>query len=271
MKNLIGDQEKLKQDSAAALDKKTLANQAKQEEKLEQAAQDLQRATAPTSPATAQSLNDAAQQMQRASDKLAAGQNAGTAQQAALDALQQARQQLQPDLAQAAQADQAAAALEKLLERLAQIIRAEQKLQIDTSLADADPAVPVAPLATAQGNNMTATDALRPDVAAQNAEAGTLLAEAGQDMATAQTATTNRQLTNAQTAEVVALDKLYKAKALLAQQRAADAPPPPADPQAAAALEQAEQQIDQAPEPFLVDSIIAVIEIDRLSKSINFF
>ena len=95
LKNLIGDQERLKQVSAGAPDNKPLA---KQEERLQQAAQDLQRAAAPTSPAAAQSLNDAAQQMQRAGDKLAAGQNAGPAQQAALDALQQARQQLQPEL-----------------------------------------------------------------------------------------------------------------------------------------------------------------------------
>ena len=243
LKNLIGDQEKLKQDSAAAPDNKTLA---KQEEKLEQAAQDLQRATAPASPAAAKSLNDAAQQMQRASDNLAAGQNASPAQQAALDALQQAKQELQPDLAQAAQADQAAAVLAKLLERLSQIILAEQKVQLDTGLAAAAPAASVAPLATAQGNNMTATDALRPDVATQNAEAGTLLAEAGQDMATAQTAITKRQLATAQPAEQAALDQLYKTKALFEQQLAAAAPPPPADPQAAAALEQTEQQIDKA-------------------------
>ena len=243
LKNLIGDQEKLKQDSAAAPDNKPLA---KQEEKLQQAAQDLQRATAPTSPATAKSLNDAAQQMQRASDNLAAGQNAGPAQQAALDALQQARQELQPDLAQATQADQAAAALAKLLERLSQIIRAEQQLQLDTGLAAATPATPVAPLATAQGTNATATDALRPDAAQQNAEAGTLLANAGLDMTTAQTAITGRQLAAAQPAEQAALDKLYKAKALFEQQLAADTPPTPANPQAAAALDQAEQQIAKA-------------------------
>jgi len=246
LKNLIGDQEKLKQDSAAAPDKKTLADQAQQEKKLQLAAQDLQRATAPTSPAVAQSLNDAAQQMQRASDKLAAGQNAGPAQQAALDALQQARQQLQPELADAAQADKTAAALEKLLDRLAQIISAEQKLVLDTGLAAAAPAGSVAPLATAQTNNLTATDALRPDIAKQNADAGTLLADAGQDMTIAQTALAGRQLPAAQPAEQAALDKLYKAKALLTQQLAADAPPPPENPQAAAALDQAQQQIGQA-------------------------
>ena len=239
LKNLISDQERLQQASAGAPDAKPLA---KQEERLQQTAQDLQRATAPTNPAAARSLNDAAQQMQRAGDKLAAGQNAGPAQQAALDALQQARQQLQPELSEAAQADQANAVLEKLLERLAQIIRVEQKLQLDTGLAADAPASPVAPLATTQTNNLIATDALRPDVAKQNADAGALLADAGLDMTTVQSAITGRQLQAAQPAEHAALDKLYKAKALLA----ADAPPAPENPQAAAALDQAEQQIDKA-------------------------
>ncbi len=235
LKNLIGEQERLQQTSADAHDTKPLA---KQEEQLQQTAQDLQRAAAPTSPTAAQSLNDAAQQMQRASAKLAAGQNAGPAQQAALDALQQARQQLQPALAQTAQSDQTAAALEKLLDRLAPIIRAEQQLQLDTGRATAEPA--------AQTSNLTATDALRPDVAKQNPEAGALLADAGQAMTTAHTAITNEQFPTAQPAEQAALDKLYQAKTLLEQQLATVAPPAPANPQAAAALAQAQQQVGQA-------------------------
>ena len=111
LKKLIGDQEKLRQDTqaAAASNSPALPALASAEAKLQQAAQALQRSTATLSPAAAQALNEAAQQMQLAQASLAQGQNAAPVQQAALGALQQARQELQPELAKAEQAEAAAA------------------------------------------------------------------------------------------------------------------------------------------------------------------
>ena len=244
LKKLIGDQEKLKQDTAAAAarDRSALPALAAAEAKLQQAAQAIQRATGEPSPAAAQALNAAAQQMQRAQDNLAKSENAAPAQQAALDALQQARQQLQPELAKAEQAAQAAAALESLLERLVKIIRDQQQVLLDTGAVVAAPAL----LAAAQGKLVGATDALRADVALQNGEAAKLLVDASQDMTIAKTNLTSRQLQAAQPAEQTALNKLYKAKSLLEQQQPPQPENPAAAAAAAAALEQAQQQVNQA-------------------------
>jgi len=241
LKNLINDQAKLMQAGATAPDGKTLTKQVASQDKLQQDAQDLQRATAPVSPAIAQALGDAAQQMQRASVKLAAAQNASTPQQAALDALQQARQKLQPELAKAEQEKTAETALENLLARLAKIILDQQKILLATGKIATAPDS----LANTQGQVATATGALQPEVTQHNPTAGSELTIASRNMEETKQALLGHQSSQAKSTAQTALEKLYQVKTLLEQQLSPKPENAEAQAAAAAALDQAQKQIAQ--------------------------
>ena len=241
LKNLINDQAKLMQAGATAPDGKTLTKQVASQDKLQQDAQDLQRATAPVSPAIAQALGDAAQQMQRASVKLAAAQNASTPQQAALDALQQARQKLQPELAKAEQEKTAETALENLLARLAKIILDQQKILLATGKIATVPDS----LANTQGQVATATGALQPEVTQHNPTAGSELTIASRNMEETKQALLGHQSSQAKSTAQTALEKLYQVKTLLEQQLSPKPENAEAQAAAAAALDQAQKQIAQ--------------------------
>ena len=241
LKNLISDQAKLMQAGANAPDGKTLTKQVAPQDKLQQDAQDLQRATAPVNPAIAQAMGDAAQQMQRASVKLAAAQNASTPQQAALDALQQARQKLQPELAKAEQEKTAETALENLLARLAKIILDQQKILLATGKIATVPDS----LANTQGQVATATGAMQPEVTQQNPTAGSELMIASRNMEETKQALLGRQSSQAKSTAQTALEKLYQVKTLLEQQLSPKPENAEAQAAAAAALDQAQKQIAQ--------------------------
>ena len=241
LKNLINDQAKLMQAGAAAPDGKIFTKQVAPQDKLQQDAQDLQRATAPVNPAIAQAMGDAAQQMQRASVKLAAAQNASAPQQAALDALQQARQKMQPELAKAEQAQAAETALENLLARLAKIILDQQRILLATGKIATAPDV----LANTQGQVATATGAMQPEVTQQNPTAGSELAIASRNMEETKQALLGRQSSQAKSTAQTALEKLYQVKTLLEQQLSPKPEDAKAQAAAAAALDQAQKQIAQ--------------------------
>ena len=241
LKNLISDQAKLMQAGANAPDGKTLTKQVAPQDKLQQDAQDLQRATAPVNPAIAQAMGDAVQQMQRASVKLAAAQNASTPQQAALDALQQARQKLQPELAKAEQEKTAETALENLLARLAKIILDQQKILLATGKIATVPDS----LANTQGQVATATGAMQPEVTQQNPTAGSELTIASRNMEETKQALLGRQSSQAKSTAQTALEKLYQVKTLLEQQLSPKPENAEAQAAAAAALDQAQKQIAQ--------------------------
>jgi hypothetical protein len=115
---------------------------AKQAE-LAQKAQDLQNKAAPDAPAAADALAKAAANMQQAAGAMnKPGNPAAAQQQAAMQNLAKAEQQLGQKLAQAQAAQAAIAQAEKALSELAKIIEAQQKLQIDTALAAAKPSMP---------------------------------------------------------------------------------------------------------------------------------
>ena len=113
---MIKDQESLKSDTAEleTQNKKDLPRQAPSQGALKDRTQELQAQAANLSPPAATSLGDAAGQMQNAQNSLAEGKNNELAQQAALDALQRADQQLGRDIARLIQV----AALDQKLKRL---------------------------------------------------------------------------------------------------------------------------------------------------------
>ncbi|HWI56014.1 MAG TPA: hypothetical protein VNZ22_02220, partial [Bacillota bacterium] len=100
---------------------------------LKDKVQDLQQKAAKPSPSAAQSMGEATRQMQKSQASLAGGKNNPEAQQAAMDALQQADQQLSQDIAQLEEAQQELAKLEEMQRKLAGIIDKQQKVQFGTA------------------------------------------------------------------------------------------------------------------------------------------
>src|SRR5436190_2318406 len=97
VRQLIKDEEKVKSETAE-VKSKDLPSKAPRQGELKDTAQELQQKSSPKSPAAAQSISEAASQMQKAQNSLASSQNNAPAQQAALDALQRADQQLSQDI-----------------------------------------------------------------------------------------------------------------------------------------------------------------------------
>ena len=77
--------------------------------------------------------------MQKAQNSLANAQNNAPAQQAAIDALKKAEQQLAQDIAQLEKAQQDLAALEALLEELKKVIEGQQNVESKTADEAAKP------------------------------------------------------------------------------------------------------------------------------------
>jgi hypothetical protein len=132
VRELIKEQETLKQEAAAA-EKKDLPGKAPRQGELKDKSQSAQTRAAGKSPEAASSLSEAASQMQKSQNSLAAEQNNTAAQQSALDALQKAEQQLAEDVAKLEQAEQELAQLEDILRRLVAIIEAQQQVHASTA------------------------------------------------------------------------------------------------------------------------------------------
>src|SRR5688572_2040622 len=132
VRQLIKDEEKVKEETAAAKPK-DLPSKAPKPGELKDTAQELQQKASPHSPTAAQSISEASAQMQKAQNSLASSQNNPAAQQAAIDALQRADQQLSQDIAQLEQAQKELAALEEMLQKLHAIIEEQQKVHVNTS------------------------------------------------------------------------------------------------------------------------------------------
>lgn len=144
LRELIQKQEALKADTAAA-EQKDLLSKAPSQGELRDKAQELQQHSASTSPLAAQSIGEAASQMQKAQDSLANSQNNAPAQQAAIDSLQKADQQMSQDIARLEQAKQELAALEELLKKVVALIEGQQKVEASTAKEAVKPSPPPLP------------------------------------------------------------------------------------------------------------------------------
>lgn len=212
---LVRRQEALKQETAAAADRKQLPPKAPQQGELKDIAQDLQARASRPSPEAAQSIGEASGQMQKAQNALAQEQNNDAAQQAAIDALQRADQQLAQNIADLEQAEKDLAQIEELLRRLVGIIGGQQEVQFATTQValrekpDVDAAKRVA---AEQGTVQADTTTLGRDSEALVPAAALPLATAADAMQTAKVDLTKANAAAAEPAQAGALAALYHAK-----------------------------------------------------------
>jgi hypothetical protein len=252
LQQLIKDEEKLR-DETAATDKNSLPAKAPKQGELKDTAQELQEQSGSDSPAAAESIGEAAEQMQKAQNSLANAQNNTPAQQAAIDALKKAEQQLSQDIAKLEQAEKDLAALEELLEKLAKLI--EEQQQVESKTADEATKAenkPLKELATKQDQLRNDTGALEQKAASPAPTAAERLAEAKEHMEDAKKELDKPAAKDAQPDQREALRDLYAAKREIEDQMdklrdMLGMPPSGAElADAASMIEQAQREVDQA-------------------------
>ena len=214
VRELIQQEEKHKEDTAAT-ERTQLRAKAPRQGELKDKAQDLQARAADPSPLAAQSLGEASSQMHKAQNSLAQLQNNAPAQQAALDALQQAEQQLEQDIDKLEQAEKDLAKLEELLKRLIVIIDLQQKAQSATAHLAVQPTPRpenVQPIAAGQGKLGTATTALMQETESLLPPAASHLGDAARHMTSAKGHLDQLAPASAEPAQGEALAAHYLAK-----------------------------------------------------------
>lgn len=212
LRDVIKKQEVLKDESASA-EKNDLASKAPRQGDLRDQTQELQPQAAPASPQAAQSLAEAAGQMQKAQNSLANSQNNAPAQQAALDSLQKADQQLSQDISRLEEAKQELAALEELLKKLVAIIEGQQKVQSVTANEASKPQRgPLEEVAGQQSTLGKETGELQQEAEAPVPPAAEHLSEAKGHMADAKTELDKPAPKSAHPQQAEALVGLYAAK-----------------------------------------------------------
>jgi hypothetical protein len=180
VRELIKNQESLKQETASA-ERKQLPARAPKQGELKDKAQELQARAASPSPEAAQSIGEASSQMQKSQNSLAQEQNNSPAQQAALDALQRADQQLAKDIAELEQAQKDLAQIEEMLKKLVAIIEEQQSAQFATARQTTRPMPEIEAMKTLS----TRQDALATNTAALQQESKALVPAASSHLGSA--------------------------------------------------------------------------------------
>lgn len=212
VRELIKDEEKLKDETAAAK-AKDLPTKAPRQGELKDTAQELQQRASPKSPTAAQSINEAAGQMQKAQNSLASSQNNPAAQQAAIDALQRADQQLSQDIAALEQAQKELAALEEMMQKLQAIIEEQQKVHVGTSKEAVKPEKePLKDLSGRQEKLGNETGELQKETSVPVPTAATHLGNAQNKMGQAKSELDKPEAGSAQPRQEGALKDLYAAQ-----------------------------------------------------------
>ena len=251
LRELIKNQEGLRDDTAK-VDKKELAGKAPKQGELKDTAQELQEKAGSDSPPAAESIGEAAEQMQKAQNSLANAQNNAPAQQAAIDALKKAEQQLAQDIAQLEKAQQDLAALEELLEELKKVIEGQQTVESKTADEAMKPAKPLNELSSQQDQLGSQTSGLEEKAAAPAPAAAERLAEAKDHMQDAKKELDKPAAKDAQPGQREALRDLYAAKREIENQmdKLRDMlgmqPSDASLADAASMIEEAQRQVDQA-------------------------
>jgi len=251
LRELIKNQEGLRDDTAKA-DKKELAGKAPKQGELKDTAQELQEKAGSDSPPAAESIGEAAEQMQKAQNSLANAQNNAPAQQAAIDALKKAEQQLAQDIAQLEKAQQDLAALEELLEELKKVIEGQQTVESKTADEAMKPAKPLNELSSQQDQLGSQTSGLEEKAASPAPAAAERLAEAKDHMQDAKKELDKPAAKDAQPGQREALRDLYAAKREIENQmdKLRDMlgmqPSDASLADAASMIEEAQRQVDQA-------------------------
>ena len=172
VRQLIKDEEKLRDDTRAVeRDASAMRKTAPRQAEIRKRTIDTQKRAATPAPDAAKSLGDAADQMDKVVKALADREprNAPDAQQAAIEALRRAEQQLGTEIARLEQVQQDLAQMEDVRARIARLIRDQQQVGMDTekavALAGAKPTVPPttapAPKALSQDQGKVAAETKR--------------------------------------------------------------------------------------------------------------
>jgi hypothetical protein len=254
LQQLVKDEEKLRDETAAA-DKNSLPAKARTQGELKDTAQELQETAGGDSPAAAESIGEAAEQMQKAQNSLANAQNNTPAQQAAIDALKKAEQQLSQDIAKLEQAEKDLASLDELLEKLAKVIDEQQQVESKTADEATKPeSRPLKDLASKQDQLGNDTAGLEQKAGSAAPTAAERLAEAKEHMADAKKELDKPAAKDAQPDQREALRDLYAAKREIEDQmdKLRDMlGRPPEDSSladAASMIEQAQREVNEAME-----------------------
>jgi hypothetical protein len=214
VRELIKEEEALKQDAAAAK-KPDLPARAPKQGELKDQAQDAQAKAATRAPDAAESLGEASSQMQKSQNSLAQQQNNEPAQQASIDALKRADEQLGEQIAALEQAEKDLAQLEELLEKLSKVIEDQQSVESSTAKEAVKPqpdANANKQLAASQEKLGGETGQLQEKSTSAAPEASKHLDRAKQNMAQAKSELDKPAPKSAQPGQERALSDLHQAK-----------------------------------------------------------
>jgi hypothetical protein len=255
VQELIKKEEALKEATAAV--EKTpaeLKSKAPAQGEIRDTTQDVQQKAANDAPAAAQALNEAADQMEKAQKDLAGSKNSPESQQAAVDALKKAEQELGEKIAKLEQDEKMLANLEKLLEKVEAIIKDQQNVRLDTAKNAVKPETkPVGEIAKKQDETGQKTGEVQKEAQEPVPSAAEHLGTARGEMSVAKGQLDQRQSMDAQPPQTRALNELYAAKKdiekkmnELRDELGMQNNPEQSLADAAAALEKAQQEVSEA-------------------------
>jgi uncharacterized protein YktA (UPF0223 family) len=255
VQELIKKEEALKEQTAAVEKKpQDLKAKAPEQGDIRVATQEVQQKAADHAPAAAEALNEASDQMEKAQKDLARSRNSPEAQQAAVEALKRAEQELGDKVAKLEENEKQLAALEKLLEKVEALIKDQQAVRLDTAKNAVKPDLkPVGDIATQQKQTGVKTGEVQTEAQEPVPAAAQHLGQAKNQMQDAGGKLDRAQTKDAQPPQTKALNELFAAKREIESQMDAlkkelgqesDNAQSLAD--AAAALEQAQQEVNEA-------------------------
>jgi len=255
VQELIQKEEKLKEETLA-VEKKPAELKAKApvQGEIRDSTQDVQQRAASDAPSAAQALNEAANQMEKAQKDLARSKNSPDAEQAAIEALKKADQELAEKIAKLDKDEKQLAELAKLLEKVEIIIKEEQQVRLDTAKHAVKPDnKPVDEIAQRQHATGEKTAEAQKEAQEPVPSAAAHLGDAKNQMTEAKAQLDKKQSKEAEPPQTQALKSLYAAKKDIESKMnelkkelglQEDAAQGLAD--AAAAIEKAQQEVNEA-------------------------
>ncbi len=207
--------EQLLKEETAAVEKKAeeLKALASAQGEIRDRTQEVQQKAANDAPEAAAALNEAANQMEKAQKELARAKNPPEAEQAAIEALKRADQELGDKIAKLEKDEKQLAALEKLLEKVEVVIKDQQAVRLDTAKHALQPETkPVSEIAQKQQETGVKAAEAQKDAQEPAPKAAQHLGAAKNQMTNAKEKLDQRQSKDAQPPQNQALNELFAAK-----------------------------------------------------------
>lgn len=255
VQELIKREEKLKEETAALETKPTeLRAKAPDQGDIRDRTQDVQQRAANDAPSAAEALNEASEQMEKVQKDLARSKNSPDSEQAAIDALKKADQELGDKIAKLEQDEKTLANLDKLLEKVEAVIKDQQQVRLDTAKNAVKPDSKSSPqIAKKQETTGQKTGEAQQEAQEPVPSAAQHLGEAKSQMSDAKGKLDQNQSNDAQPSQTRALNELYAAKKdiekkmnELRDELGLQQDPSQSLADAAAALERAQQEVNEA-------------------------